>query len=182
MDHMQYKRILTVAALPVLFAGVAWADDAPAEAATDSGAGVASQAVQDVSADEAAQENPSRRSGGHSKQAFFEKYDVNGDGKVSEAEFMAERQVGYIRRDANADGAVHSEEYVSEYEVRLLKDLEDQRKRQIDQAEFRFNVLDKDEDGILSEDEFHASGTRMFTSLDTNGDGLVDEADGADSY
>ena len=119
---------------------------------------------------------------GHSKAAFFDKYDINGDGKVSEAEFMGEREDGYRRRDANGDGQVHAEEYVSEYEVRLLKQMDDQRTRQIDQADFRFTVLDKNEDRNLSLDEFHASGSRMFSALDTNEDGIVDELDDAENY
>lgn len=119
---------------------------------------------------------------GHSKDAFFDKYDIDGDGRVTEAEFMTEREIGYRRRDANGDGQVHSEEYVSEYEVRLLKQMENQRKRQIDQADFRFTVLDKDEDGNLSLDEFNASGSRMFSTLDSNEDGVVDELDDAENY
>lgn len=118
----------------------------------------------------------------HSKESFFDAYDKNGDGKVSEAEFLAEREVGYRRRDADQDGNVHSEEYVSEYEVRLIEKLEKQHKRQIDQAEFRFTVLDTDEDGNLSFDEFNVSGERMFSTLDTNKDGVVDESDTTDSY
>ena len=95
---------------------------------------------------------------------------------------MTEREIGYRRRDANGDGQVHSEEYVSEYEVRLLKQMENQRKRQIDQADFRFTVLDKDEDGNLSLDEFNASGSRMFSTMDSNEDGVVDELDDAENY
>ena len=131
---------------------------------------------------EASDEAPRRSARGHSRDAFFDKYDVDGDGKVSQAEFMAERENGYRRRDADGDGSVYSEEYVSEYEVRLIQQLEDQHKRQVDQAEFRFTVLDKDEDGVLSLEEFHNSGGRIFTTLDTNGDGVVDTADTEESY
>lgn len=125
---------------------------------------------------------PRRSADGHSKGAFFTKYDVDGDGHVTQAEFMAERASGYHRRDANGDGNVQSEEYVSEYEIRLIEQLEAQRKRQIDQADFRFTVLDKNEDGNLSLDEFHASGERMFSTLDSNKDGIVDEQDEKDNY
>lgn len=119
---------------------------------------------------------------GHGKSRFIKTYDANGDGAVSSAEFFAEREAGYNRRDFNGDESVHEEEYVSEYEERLLKRLEEERTGQIDQAHFRFNVLDTDDDANLSLEEFHASGQRMFSTLDTNGDGVVDDQDTASSF
>lgn len=135
-----------------------------------------------AAADTSEAETPRRSADGHSKEAFFQKYDIDGDGQVTEDEFRSERVNGYLRRDANGDGNVQSEEYVSEYETRLIEQLEAQHKRQIDQADFRFTVLDKDEDGNLSLDEFHASGKRMFSTLDTNKDGAVNGLDDKDTY
>jgi EF hand len=126
--------------------------------------------------------SPARSARGHSKDAFFDKYDVDGNGRVTEAEYMSERENGYRRRDADGDGTVHSEEYVSEYEVRLNEQQAEQHKRQIDQADFRFTVLDVDNDGILTLEEFHASGERMFSTLDSNDDGIVDGEDDQENY
>ena len=123
-----------------------------------------------------------RASAGHGKRSFVETYDTDGDGQVTLVEFMTEREVGYGQRDADGDGTVHEEEYVSEYEVRLEQELKAQHDRQIKQAYVRFNVLDQDKDGTISLAEFNASGSRMFSKLDTNGDGIVNEEDTAKAY
>lgn len=174
---MKNRTFLLMAALLASTAACATTETSLTDANEPQTASIAAEA-----SDEASDEAPRRSARGHSRDAFFDKYDVDGDGKVSQAEFMAERENGYRRRDADGDGSVYSEEYVSEYEVRLIQQLEDQHKRQVDQAEFRFTVLDKDEDGVLSLEEFHNSGERIFTTLDTNGDGVVDTADTEESY
>jgi len=123
-----------------------------------------------------------RNTGGHSKGGFMDRYDTNADGKVEMAEFVAERNEGYARRDFNGDGMVHQEEYVSEYEVRLEQQLEERRERSIEAANFRFTVMDTDDDEAMSLDEFHASSKMMFTRLDSNEDGVVDEEDTAERF
>ena len=123
-----------------------------------------------------------RNTGGHSKGGFMDRYDTNADGKVEMAEFVAERDEGYARRDFNGDGIVHQEEYVSEYEVRLEQQLEERRERSIEAANFRFTVMDTDDDEAMSLDEFHASSKMMFTRLDSNEDGVVDEEDSAERF
>ncbi|MEO0451914.1 MAG: hypothetical protein AAFZ74_16490 [Pseudomonadota bacterium] len=123
-----------------------------------------------------------RNTGGHSKGGFLDRYDTNGDGEVEMAEFVAERNDGYARRDFNGDGIVHQEEYVSEYEVRLEQQLEERRERSIEAANFRFSVMDTDDDEAMSLDEFHASSKMMFTRLDTNEDGIVNDEDTAERF
>lgn len=132
----------------------------------------------------AQQERPVRRrgGGGHSKDAFLEGYDLDGDGRVSEAEFYAARDQGYDLRDMDRDGGVAPDEYVAEYEGRLDQDLAEQRDRQLKQAYVRFDVLDDDKDGVMTREEFRNSGKRMFDRLDTNGDGVVDQGDTTERY
>ncbi len=125
---------------------------------------------------------PGSVSAGHSKRAFVETYDINGDGHVTLAEFTAEREKGYHVRDADGDGTVHEEEYVSEYEGRLEQELKERHDMQIKQAYVRFDVLDSDDNAEITLTEFNASGDRMFSDLDTNGDGIVDETDTAAAY
>ena len=123
-----------------------------------------------------------RASGGHSKKGFIKTYDTDGDGNVTLAEFMAEREKGYNRRDSDQDGSVYEEEYVSEYEGRLKQQLDDQHERQIKQAYVRFDVLDSDDDTVITLEEFNASGNRMFSRLDTNEDGVVNTEDTTKKY
>jgi len=127
-----------------------------------------------------AQEQPVAR--GHSKTEFLKTYDTNLDGKVTKAEYDAKRQADYGRTDADKDGAVTEAEYVGEYAARLDADLAAQRKRGLDQAKVRFGVIDADKSGRMSPAEYNAIAARTFAGLDTNGDGVVDDKDTAQSH
>lgn len=120
--------------------------------------------------------------GGHSKREFLETYDANKDGKVSKQEFTAKRTEDHKGLDLNGNGSVNELEYVNEYIFRLDKELAERRARQIRQAHFRFVVLDTNKDGVLSLEEYNASGDRMFSRLDTTQDGNVDTTDTATNY
>ena len=119
---------------------------------------------------------------GHSKTEFLKTYDTNLDGKVSKAEYDAKRQADYGRTDADKDGAVTEAEYVGEYTVRLDAELAATRKRSLDQAKVRFGVIDADKSGKMSAAEYAGVATKTFTALDTNGDGVVDDADTAKAH
>ncbi|MGE4429469.1 MAG: EF-hand domain-containing protein [Sphingobium sp.] len=119
---------------------------------------------------------------GHGKNEFLENFDANKDGKVTKEEFAAKRTDKHGEFDLNKNGQINEMEYVAEYTFRLDKQLAEQRGRQIRQAHFRFGVLDTDKDGLLSAAEFNESGDRMFSRLDTNGDGVIDSKDTAKGF
>lgn len=122
--------------------------------------------------------------------------DSDGDGRISQAEFVAARTAAFARMDANGDGRVTAEEV--------------QAARAAARTEFmarRFAALDSDGDGMISRAEFEAGHTgrggfgrgghgrgemagdgftreqaesraaAMFARMDANGDGYVTPED-----
>ncbi|MCI4590975.1 hypothetical protein MOK15_12845 [Sphingobium sp. BYY-5] len=125
----------------------------------------------------------------HEGSAFIRDYDADHDGQVTRAEFDAGRLARFKATDANGDGWVSEEEYVGEYRNRLEQQLAasdrteekkgEERQRQIRQAHVRFAVLDKDRDGKMTQAEYDVSGARAFAEQDNDKDGIVTAADAA---
>ncbi|MCH6256330.1 hypothetical protein MLD52_07205 [Puniceicoccaceae bacterium K14] len=113
----------------------------------------------------------------HSKEGFMMKYDSDGDGVVSEAEFLEAREISHKEKDLDGDGIVTEAEYVAEWETRLDKELAERREASVKQAYVRYGVLDKDKNQNMTVEEFHVSGNRTFKHYDTDGDGIVTEDD-----
>lgn len=123
----------------------------------------------------------------HEGSAFIRDYDSNQDGQVTRAEFDAVRTLRFKATDANGDGGLSEEEYVGEYSARLEKQLAasprseekkvEERQRQLRQAHVRFGVLDKDNDGKIVQAEYDASGARAFAEQDDDKNGIVTQAD-----
>lgn len=94
----------------------------------------------------------------------FEKIDANGDGQISRLEadeFVAKEQAG---ADMNSDGAVSFEEAKAHRQAKR-----EQRARD------RYMRLDADGDGVVSVAEFQAPAGRIFERLDKNADGVISE-------
>jgi len=125
----------------------------------------------------------------HEGSAFIHDYDADHDGKVSRAEFDNGRFARFKATDANGDGWVSEDEYVQEYSGRLEQQLADsdrneekkteERQRQIRQSHVRYGVLDKDKDGKMSQAEYDFSGARAFADQDNDKDGIVTATDAA---
>ena len=73
----------------------------------------------------------------HSKEAFMDSNDTDGDGIVSKEEFLAIREVSYAEKDLNGDGIVTEVEYVAEWEQSLDKQMAKQREASVKQAPSR---------------------------------------------
>jgi len=123
----------------------------------------------------------------HARDTFIKEQDVNGDGVVTKEEFVVTRDRLFAAIDADKNGVLSKEEYVGEFKGRLDKRLavstesaekkEEERVRQMRQADVRFGVLDSDKSGGITPAEFAYSGWRMFVTHDTNKDGTVSAAD-----
>lgn len=125
----------------------------------------------------------------HEGSVFIHDYDADHDGQVTRAEFDAGRTARFKATDANGDGWLSEDEYVGEYHARLeqqlaASDLSDEKKaeerqRQMRQAKVRFGVLDKDKNAKMSRAEYDASGARAFAEQDDDKDNIVTAADAA---
>ncbi|WP_454717016.1 EF-hand domain-containing protein [Caulobacter segnis] len=123
----------------------------------------------------------------HARDTFIKEQDQNGDGVVSKDEFAATRAQQFAATDADKNGSLSQTEYVGEFKARLEKKLasdtrtpekkQEERERQVRQADVRFGVLDSDKSGAITRAEFDYSGWRMFNHHDTNNDGAVSAAD-----
>ena len=132
----------------------------------------------------AAVSGPTRPAGGHGLDAFLGSYDANRDGKVTRAEFDAIRLQRFKSADTNGDGVLSEAEYVAEYEGRLKRQYFDQGRQpdaayanNIKQAHVRFAIVNRARDGKFTVAEDQAIADKTFKGLDTNGDGVVSKDD-----
>ena len=92
----------------------------------------------------------------------FARFDVNGDGLVTEAEFTAHQQALFNEADANGDRAVDPAEMTAYREAKRAE-----RRKQ--------NNPDANADGAIDRDEFLAAAEARFERLDRDGDGVLEE-------
>lgn len=131
-----------------------------------------------------AQTQPTRPAGGHGLDAFLGSYDANRDGQVTRAEFDAIRLQRFKAADTNGDGVLSEDEYVAEFAARLKRQYFDEGRQpdaayenNIKQAHTRFGIVNRARDGKFTRAEDQAIADKTFTGLDTNGDGVVSKAD-----
>lgn len=96
------------------------------------------------------------------EEGAWKQYDVNGDGKVTRAEFLAVRALCFVRYDANEDGVLAPAEIRRRLPGRLAEGLGAAVAR-----------MDRDGDGEISREEWDWESGRLFQFLDTNGDGVI---------
>jgi Ca2+-binding EF-hand superfamily protein len=103
----------------------------------------------------------------------FQRFDSDGDGKITEAEFMQVGEQDFLAFDANKDGSVSKKEFLDPKPHKLTNvsaaDLAQAKKIWAQQ----FDQLDTDKNGVLSEAEHQKAGKRSFAHMDANKDGAI---------
>jgi Ca2+-binding EF-hand superfamily protein len=93
---------------------------------------------------------------------FFERFDGNQDGRLTQAEVDEVRRSQLTEFDQDSDGSLTLEEYQALW-------LDAMRERMVD----RFQAHDDDGDGMVTVEEFSEPFDRMVSRLDANDDGAL---------
>ena len=91
---------------------------------------------------------------------FFERFDANGDGRLTQAEIDEVRQSRLAEFDQDGDGSLTLEEYQALW-------LDAMRERMVR----AFQAHDRDGDAMVTAEEFGQPFDRMVSRLDANDDG-----------
>jgi Ca2+-binding EF-hand superfamily protein len=104
---------------------------------------------------------------------IFARFDVDGDGNITDAEFMQVGQRDFAALDANSDSIISKSEFLDP-KPRGAEQLDSKklaRAKQIWGRQFAF--LDTDKNSKLTATEHEAAGKDSFDRMDSNKDGEV---------
>jgi Ca2+-binding EF-hand superfamily protein len=93
---------------------------------------------------------------------LIERYDGNGDGKVTQDEIDANRAAWHVEFDRDKSGALT----LAEFEALWLKARRDQMVRE-------YQRFDRDGDGLVTLAEYQAPLKTAVADMDRNGDGVL---------
>lgn len=106
---------------------------------------------------------------GHGAE-MLERFDANKDGKIDEAEFKAGRAEMFKKFDTSGTGKVTLAQFQEGVER-----LREERRQAM--AKRRFERMDANKDGAVSQAEFDAMAQRMFDRMDRDEDGFLSPDD-----
>lgn len=107
--------------------------------------------------------------------SHFKLMDTNGDGKITRAEHAAGAKKMFNQTDANRDGIVTAAEMDAAHAAQGQRVAADDKSS----AE-KIKVIDQNGDGRLTAAEHDAGTEKMFTKMDTNGDGVLSREESAE--
>ncbi|MDB5555504.1 MAG: hypothetical protein JWL86_5488 [Rhizobium sp.] len=117
---------------------------------------------------------------------MIKRADINGDGKISQSELARGLSVTFAALDTNKDGALSADE-VSNAKASMKAHRKQARAAGEGRVHFvkfpakrmskRFDKIDANGDGKLSESELGRVSERMFKRRDKDGDGYLTNAD-----
>ncbi len=99
---------------------------------------------------------------------MIKRFDKDGDGKLSEAEWPTERRMKFADADADKNGTVTAEELTAQWK---------HHDRGTADGKDRMARLDTDKDGKVSVTEWSAQGEKMFARFDKNNDGKIEKGE-----
>lgn len=94
-------------------------------------------------------------------------FDLDGDGRITRAEFIEGRDARFDRFDKNGDRVISAADFPANAASQPLTALVGQMMGQ----------ADADRDGRLTRDELGTSGTPLFDNADADGNGIVERSE-----
>ena len=113
---------------------------------------------------------------GHDGEKAFKKMDSDGDGKVTRTEHAAGAQQMFTKCDTNSDGIVTAAEMDAAMAAKDDKhDKHDKKGKHHRTSADKIREIDSNNDGQLTLAEHNAGAEKMFAKMDKNGDGVLSE-------
>ena len=113
----------------------------------------------------------------HTLDGMMSRYDGDGDERITREEFDLKRRADFDLTDDDGDGWVSQDEYLAEFEDRLDRYVAESRRESVEQSRRRFEALDDDGNGAMTFAEYQDSGHGIFGRWDTDGNGYVSDRD-----
>lgn len=112
----------------------------------------------------------------HRAQFMVLRLDKAGNGYITRDEFVAAAQKRFARIDRNADGKLTPDEMSAPRGRRAHRGAAPNDAARAQFAQQRFDALDANHDGVVTQAEFVAAASARFQQIDTHGTGKVTAA------